>query len=192
MSIGEWDDNREIWYFQALIESTKLDSMCENDHRLLTQGEQIWTFPVTTRIRDATSGTGYEVLQYDNTDGTYDLISSVGGITQWFAEFAFHIHDRCPYDRLWIRLWVEAMGSTDQILVHRRDDATRSLNSLGTFLDGAAFSASGWVGMLIDITSWAVGSHQVAIEFWDVTTSDTLSIGAGFAKLVNTVTGVTA
>lgn len=178
MAIGEWTDNRSTWFFQKVVASSDLDSMCENDHRLLVQAGMQFTY-------------GYDSshpLWQSNTTRNIKL----DAITEMHMMFSTAIWDRCPWNRLRIATYVVAMSGTALVLKLQRSSgnpATASATDVITLTE-ADLVADAWnVWCELDITGLAPGDYTWAI-LWDLDTPMSIELGPTHVSLMSTVTGL--
>lgn len=200
MPVGNWTDLRTAWFFQALIESAKLDAGEENDYNLLSQGV---TLPFNTAgglraVVASVEGTTFTEMQgpMNGTGGlkfrTPDTIDQ-----QYFVqEVTLRLFDRCPWNRVIFAVYVESMADnsaiagTARIRLNRRPP-TAARTPVNIFqLLASGFTAPGWYGSSIDITGLATDKLTFIYEQrggGDAVAGAQIEAGDAFVQLGNTI-----
>lgn len=203
MAIGEWTDGRAFWFFQALVESAKLDAGEENAHNLLVQGPVI-TIPVIAGMNVSIGGHVAATFDYialsDDTNGTFRVGRTSGAAATdlfWRSEVTLRLYDRCPWNRIVFGVYVKnisngAAAGTARVALDRRP-ATNPRTRVNLYeLLVAGFTVEGWYGSVIDITGLTaeqltlvlrVQGHQNAGDAY-------VDFGSPFVQLASSVAGV--
>jgi hypothetical protein len=190
LAVGEWTDGRNFWFFQALVESAKLDIMCENSHNLLIQSGVILS-------QHAYSGPS-QTPSAQPTTATTETIP-VGGVIDvggFIVEFNVEIFDSCPWNRLRVSTHVREMvalggiGTGGKIRLYRHP----GLGTSAAWTQVAEFyediSPPGRrVSLADDISGLVQGLYGYRLQAWEGL-SGILDMSQIAIQLVNTVTGV--
>lgn len=184
MAIGEWVDNRATFFFQKIALSADVDSLAENDHRLLVQAGQQYTI-------------GYDCHHPQwNTDAGRALAFAAGGAAEdarWIDVFSFALWDRCPWNRLRVATYLVAMATPGNVVVKLQRSTghpgTGGLTDVVSIL-GSALTVGAWnVWANIDITGLAQGMYTWEI-FWECAAAASFEVGPTHVSLMSTVTGL--
>jgi len=181
MAIGEWVDNRETFYFQKLALSADVDSLAENDHRVLVQAgpTSLWTFDSSHPL-----WSGSEFGPVITITGA-DLIFTLAVV----------IWDRCPWNRVRISQFIDdntpGDPTLDTIEIWRSLKDERVSAFTGTLLLDSNVGAEGWVDnrwnvlYVDDITGLEPGTYTYMVWWNNVT----ISLGSAMLTLESTVAG---
>lgn len=184
MAVGEWVDNRATFFFQKIALSADVDSLAENDHRLLVQAGM------------------YHTTQYDAEHPEYEITtrtleySAASPPSEWIHIFSLQVWDRCPWNRLRITTWIQTLTTPGNISVRLRrsptdggpDDATLVdiIFDTATALGLVAGAWNEWA--VFDITTLAEGTYVFEFE-WVCAVGAAFSIGPTNVTLESTVSG---
>ena len=202
MAIGEWTDGREFWFFQALVESAKLDAGMENQHNILVQGPFL-SFPVTHGMRAAVltdvATTFNDLRLEDDTSGTFEFVQAAGTDNLFYrSEVTFRLYDRCPWNRIVFGIYVKSVADgssaagTARIELDRRP-ATFPRTRVNLYqLLASGFTSAGWYGSVISIGG--LNAEQLTlslrIQANQLAGAAQVKFGSPFVQLASTVAGV--
>lgn len=182
MAIGEWVDNRTTFYFQKLALSADVDSLAENDHRLLVAAGHRWS---DDSIQNHTD--------WNDTQGYLDIGASIT-INSFFS---FALEDRTPWNRVRLTVFAHSfnpVGGTVKLYIMRPSDepggvATPELIITIT-INSSLYSTAQWVKEVYDITSQpTTGPIQFKVEY-ATPLSGALIVTEAAVDLMSTVTGL--
>lgn len=182
MAVGEWVDNRFTFFFQKLALSADVDSLAENDHRLLVAAGHRWS-----------DDSVQSHVSWNDTQGYLDIGASVT-INSFFT---FALEDREPWNRIRLAVFAHsfnAVGGTVTLYIMRPPDepgggATPELIITLTIHSGV-LSVAQWLEGTYAIPTGAItGYYQFKVEY-ATPGGGALIVTEAVVDLMSTVTGL--